>query len=361
MIASPLKIALEAFKRHRSQTMLVILGISMVLVGSFEMPDVNIFSGGLDDSHTLKVFIGSMILIVFGLAGMMLSVHPNGYLAAGIMTLGIVAHFMFFVAFMFADTSEDDDASYIIRLLFYILLGFCTLFAVKMMIGSTQNTMRVVIVEAAFVGLFILAYLIEIHHGNKPSQALAALSDYHGTVILMLVSIICLNMSESKYISPMKRLRMNVEALETTTVTMNETYMMREQLKDLLDPQRTNWAVPDTPGVEKQLDITLYNSLRREMITVRKWEGDDCLVATVLPRDLKVHLYKHLNFHIRHIAMIGDEDTCARIRMYGDNGFFIDVLVRDIHIKKYKTTMDVADVFSWSSSRIKGRRAKEGE
>ena len=352
MIVSPLKILGEAFNRHRSQAMLVVIGIAMIIVGSAEIPAVNVFDGGLDDTHVLKVFVSSMILIVFGLAGIMLSIHPNGALSAGVMTLGIVAHFVFFVAFMFTDTSDEDETSYMVRLLFYILLGFCTLFAVKMMIGSTQNTMRVVVVELVFVILFIIAYLIGIHHASRPSEAFASLSDYHGTVILMIVSIICLNMSDSKYVSPMKRLRMNVEALETTTVTLDETYIMRDQLKDLLDPGRSNWAVSEEPGVEKQLDIVLYNSLRREMITVRKWEGDDCPVATILPMDLRVHLYKHLNFHIRHIAMIGDGDTCARIRLYGDNGFFIDVLVRDTHIKKYKNTMDVADLAVWASSRL---------
>lgn len=354
MIVSPFKMLGELFKRNRSAVMLAVIGVAMIFVGSAECPPLNVFNGDLGDTHLLKTFVSSMILISFGLAGIFLSMYPKGYLSAGVMTLGIVLHFIFFVSFLFADTSEDDELSYIVRLLFYLLLGFCTLFAVKMLIGSTQNTMRVVVVEAAFVVVFLVAYLVEVHHGLKPIDAFNTLSDYHGTIVLMLVSIICLNMSDSKYVNPMKRLRMNVEALETSTVTSNDTYVMRSQLLDLLDPERSNWTVNPSPGVEKELRLIMYNSLRREMILVRKWEGDDTPIVTILPLDLKVHPFKHLNFHIRHIAMIGSKETCARFRMYGDNGFFVDILVRDTHVRKYKDTMDIMDAYS-ATKRLVGR------
>lgn len=334
----------EVLKRYRSQVTLLTIAISMIIVGSFDTPDINILEGGFQSESQMKNFLGGMILIIFGVVGMILSVLPKGSLAAGLMTLGIVIHFFFFISYLFADTSADDDFSYIIRLAFYLLLAFCALFAFKMILGSTQNTIRVVAVEAAFLGVAVIAFLLDIHHGLKVSEAIANLEDYHGTLLLMLISVICLNMSNSKYVSPMTRLRMNVEALETSTVTFNDTYIMRDQLLALMDPERSQWLDSDEPGVEKELDIVLYNRLRRELLVVRKWEGDDVLIASFMPGDLKVHLYKHLNFPIRHIYCYGGKDACARFRMYGDDGFFVDVLVRDVHIKKYKNSINIVDM-----------------
>ncbi len=337
----------EVFKRYRSQIMLIIIAVSMIIVGSFDTPDINIFEGGFTSSSQMKDFIGGMILIVFGITGMILSVLPKGSLAAGLMTLGIVIHFFFFVSMLFP-SSPDDDVTYMIRLAFYLLLVVCALFAFKMILGSNQNTIRVVVVEGVFLGVAVIAYLLDIHHGLSVSEAIANLEDYHGTLVLMLVSVICLNMSNSKYVSPMKRLRMNVEALETSTVTFNDTYIMRNQLLALVDPERTEWVKSDEPGVEKELDIILYNRLRRELLVVRKWEGDDTPIASFMPGDLKVHLYKHLNFPVRHVYCYGGKDSCARFRMYGDNGFFVDILVRDVHIKKYKNSLSFIDLISHS-------------
>lgn len=345
MIVTPFGMAKELFARFRSQIMLTIIGVTMILVGCFECPDVSVING-IDpvDSPEFKSFVGGFILVVFGLAGIMLTLHPSGTLSAGVMTLGIVVHYVFFVMFLFPDTEDSGDVNYMIRLAFYLLLGFCLVFSLKMIIGSTQNTIRVVIVEVAFLAVFIIAYLLGIHHGQTPSESFAALSDYHGTFYIMLVSVICLNMSDSKYVGPMKRLRLNVEALETTTVTVNDTYMLRGSLKALVDPERALWSDSDEPGVEKELRIPLYNRLRREMIIVRKWEDDEYPIATIMPLDLKVHLYMHLSMPLKFISVPGGSENCVRVRFYGEDGFFVDILVRDVHIRKYRKDLDMATI-----------------
>jgi hypothetical protein len=39
-------------------------------------------------------------------------------------------------------------------------------------------------------------------------------------------------------------------------------------------------------------------------------------------------------------------DECNKIRMYGDRGFFVDVMVRDKHIRKYRASVDVKEMFT---------------
>lgn len=345
---TPMGFVAELFRRYKSQIMLSVIAVTMILVGSFETPEVNVFEHpDFISSADFKAFVGGLILVLFGLAGICTIPLRNGTFPAGLMTLGVVIHYVFFVMFLFPDTSEDDDVSYMIRLAFYVLLGFCGLFSLKIIIGSTQNTMRIVVVEIAFLAVFAIAYLLGIHHGLTPSESIASLKDYHGTFFIMLVSVICLNLSDSKYIGPMKRVRMNVEALETTTVTNNDTYIMRESLYLLMDPDREGWSASDEPGVEKELIVNLYNRLRREQMVIRKWEGEESPICTFMPLDLKVHLYKHLNIPIRTAVCPGGIDNCRRVRFYGDNGYFVDILVRDTHIRKYKTDTAVSNLINW--------------
>ena len=134
---------------------------------------------------------------------------------------------------------------------------------------------------------------------------------------------------------------MNVLALETTTVTFGEMYMMRDSLKALLDENRTQWSDSPEPEIDKELEIILYNNLRRERLVIRRWADDGAVTATFKPRDLEVHLYRYLNFPIMHISCPGGADTCGRVRMYGKEGFFVDILVRDHHIRKYRTAREM--------------------
>ena len=346
MKVSPFTYAKLFLGRYRSQVLMVILGLTMVIVGLSTASPFDVITKYR--TPDFKISMAALILIVSGLAGILITLRTKRRttVAAGIMSLGMVGYYFFFVAFMLPDVDEDD-INYMFRLALYIVLTFCAVFSLKVIVGSTQNTIRIVVAEAVVLGVALIMYILDIHHGLKVSDAIANLSDYHGAIVMIIVSIICLNMSDSKYVSPMKRLRMNVDAMETSIITINDSYMTRESLHSLLDRNYSEWERPEGEEVEYQLDIILYNRLRRELLVIRKWKDDDVLTGTFMPRDLKVTQFKHINFPIRHIAMYPyGRDECNKIRMYGDRGFFVDVMVRDKHIRKYRANVDVKEMFT---------------
>jgi len=358
MRVSAPKYAAIYLSRHRSEAMMIVMGLTMVILGLFKSPwnVVELYS-----TNEFKSSVAALILLITGLVGILAAIrYPQRItISAGIMTLGMVWYYIFFVAFMLPDSEDSGDVNYMLRLMMYILLAFCVIFAVKIIVGSTHNTKRIVFVELIFLVLLIVMYILNIHHGMKISEAIGALSDYQYAFILIVVSLICLNMSDSKYVSPMKRLRMNVEAMETSTITVNDTYMTRESLYMILDRDYSKWEESEEPEIERQLNVVLYNRLRREMLVIRKWKDDEDLTGTFLPRDLKVHQFKHINFPIRHIAFYPEgRDECDKVRMYGDNGFFVDVMVRDTHIRKYRADVNVTAVFGLKLFHI-GKRGVE--
>ena len=198
-----------------------------------------------------------------------------------------------------------------------------------------------IVVELAFIAIFLVALFLNLYHRMTFNDALTALNDYHASILLMAISVICLSLGDAKHMSPTKRLRLNVLALETTTVTFSEMYMMRDSLRAMLDEGRAQWADSPEPEIDKELEIVLYNNLRRERMVIRQWADDGAVTATFKPRDLEVHLYRYLNFPITHISCPGGVDACNRVRMYGKDGFFVDILVRDHHIRKYRTAREM--------------------
>ena len=407
MIVSKSKYLKEVYFRYRPQIMMSILGLSMIVLGFLDLPIVSSYYSITDNARLTSQAYGSgLVLIIFGILGIIATFRIRGPFAGGIMTLGIVIHFVIFIAIMFPDalvvepsstgsladpglldpapdpeyvdpdpweyeyddepTPEPEDdvdyVNYMIRLIFYLLEGFCIFFAIKMIMGSTHNTRRVVVVEMLFIVVFLVVLSVNIHRGLTFVESMDRLNDYHSSIILMIISVICLSMGDAKYISPMKRLRLNVLALETTTVTFSDMYMIRDSLKALITEDSSEWSDSAEPDIDKELDITLYNTARRERLVIRKW-ADGELTATFKPRDLEVHLYKYLNFPIKHIACPGGPETCGRVRLYGKEGFFVDILVRDEHIRKYRPVEDILAPVYWLRNKIAPKRelTAEGE
>ena len=379
MIVSRGRYLREVFFRYQAQIMMTVIGLSMIVLGILDTPLISSYYTIAENARLpSQEYGGGLVLIVFGILGIISTFKIRGPFAGGLMTLGIVIHFMIFIAILFPDPTvvdpstvdtstldmsgdmdsgsddyyfsedeggDDEDeggtANYIIRMIFYLLEVFIGFFAIKMIMGSTHNTKRVIVVELVFIAVFLLALFINIHHKMTLYDALTDLNDYHASIILMSISVICLSLGDAKYISPTKRLRLNVLALETTTVTFGEMYMMRDSLKALLDENRTQWSDSPEPEIDKELEIILYNNLRRERLVIRQWADDGAVTGTFKPRDLEVHLYRYLNFPIMHISCPGGADTCGRVRMYGREGFFVDILVRDHHIRKYRSAREM--------------------
>ncbi len=401
MIVSRARYFKEVCFRYRPQIMMSILGLTMIIMGILDTPLVTSYYTISEGARLASQAYGSgVVLIIFGILGIVSTFRIRGPFAGGIMTLGIVIHFIIFIAIMFPDLvvdpastgalgvepgaiepgatdpdiyvdpepepdPEDDDGgdiNYIIRLIFFLLEGFCIFFAIKMIMGSTHNTSRVVIVELLFIAIFMVVLFVNIHRGLSFVESMDQLNDYHSSIILMVVSVICLSMGDAKYISPMKRLRLNVLALETTTVTFSDMYMMRDSLQALVTEDPSKWNDSAEPEIEKELDITMYNTARRERLVIRKW-ADGALTATFKPRDLEVHLYRYLNFPIRHIACPGGPEQCGRVRLYGKEGFFVDILVRDEHIRKYRPVEQILAPVLWLRDKISPKRelTAEGE
>jgi hypothetical protein len=401
MIVSRARYFKEVCFRYRPQIMMSILGLTMIIMGILDTPLVTSYYTISEGARLASQAYGSgVVLIIFGILGIVSTFRILGSFAGGIMTLGIVIHFIIFTAIMFPDLvvdpastgalgvepgaiepgatdpdiyvdpepepdPEDDDGgdiNYIIRLIFFLLEGFCIFFAIKMIMGSTHNTSRVVIVELLFIAIFMVVLFVNIHRGLSFVESMDQLNDYHSSIILMVVSVICLSMGDAKYISPMKRLRLNVLALETTTVTFSDMYMMRDSLQALVTEDPSKWNDSAEPEIEKELDITMYNTARRERLVIRKW-ADGALTATFKPRDLEVHLYRYLNFPIRHIACPGGPEQCGRVRLYGKEGFFVDILVRDEHIRKYRPVEQILAPVLWLRDKISPKRelTAEGE
>ena len=343
MIVTKGELAREAVSRYRSQIALVIISVMMILVGFICRANYGDYSDVSD--FKFKFYAAYTILVFTGGAGIAASVFFRGTTSSGLILLGLTVYFFFMTAGSFVKGFDEDmeEYAFMLRLAIYILLSFCVVFSIKIMIGSTVNTARAVWMLWILILLFFLEYIVDLHHDISTIDSVAGKSDYIGMFVVSVTTVLLIGFTDSRYVSPMKRLRLNVEALEATEVTFDNTYMLRQSLRRLTE-SREYWSDSED-GSKREITIQLYNRIRRDEMIVKEW-FDGTLVCTILPRSRKIQLYKGFTFPIRHIVT-GDIDTTGLVRIYGDNGFFVEIAIRDTHIKRYRSLREVKALFQF--------------
>ena len=108
MKVSPFTYAKLFLGRYRSQVLMVILGLTMVIVGISTASPFDVITKYR--TQDFKISMAALILIISGLAGILITLRTKRRttVSAGIMSLGMVGYYFFFVAFMLPDVDEDD-------------------------------------------------------------------------------------------------------------------------------------------------------------------------------------------------------------------------------------------------------------
>lgn len=330
-----------AFARaHLEELLAVFAGIFMLIVGFSYGP--GLFSGppGGTTSGAMK-YMAYASLATAGALGLASMLRFGNRVTVAVMSMGVVLHLMFLASCDAGALSGDNKA--IVRMLLYILGAFCVVFSLGLMLGHRHNTLRLEAVMAGYLALNLFRFLFDLHHGTPFVECLASHKRYNVDAALVAMMVVLLNMKSSRHATSMTRLRRSIQSIESADAVPGGMYMLKGDMLEVLDPERAAWTPSDIDGAESEIQVTLYSNSLKIRLVFRKWEGEDDPTVSVLPDSDGVQLYQHIVFSVRHVASGSAGEGLEAVRLYGDDGMFIDVLVRDAHIRKYRTMAEVLD------------------
>lgn len=324
--------------RHKYYA-LILLAITMIFTGLLAGPDL-VYGLPYRLQSQPPMYYAHVTLLISGTIGLYLSfARLNGRIAMGIMSIGISIYMIFLTTISFGSMSAE--IRFVIQALLIIAESVAIFFSVKLMIGQRVNSLRLRVIYGVYLIRFLVMFIEDWHNGATFIGGLANNATYFGPMLMIFITLIALSTGDSGYKSSFKVLRENVTTLEISDATFSDTYMIRADLIKLLTMGGEGWEESEHSDIDKQLEITIYNYLRRSNLTFRKW-GDGVITGTFYPKDMKARLLKNINFPVRHIACLGgDRNTCTSVRIYGNTGFFIEILIRDFHIRKYRTAKEL--------------------
>jgi len=131
--------------------------------------------------------------------------------------------------------------------------------------------------------------------------------------------------------TPTKRLNRNSKLLSDNMCSPSQAFIDVHDIDTILDDSQ-GWTQFDKGPIISQKTIRLYNT--DVGLDLQRWKGDDRTYLSV--RVLDVDSYEvPLSFPIESIVL-DDEDrsNATRMRFYGNDGVFVDIVIKDFEKEK---------------------------
>ena len=124
-----------------------------------------------------------------------------------------------------------------------------------------------------------------------------------------------------------KRLKAGMIAVESEIAIGSEAYILQSEVDALVGVDTSKWTVFEDGPIEREFSATMVENNRVYTIVSRQWRGEDCIRISMFNDTGTLSYGKgfKMTYHVMGTTSIG-----PMIRIYGEDGFFIQVFVKDM-------------------------------
>ena len=199
-------------------------------------------------------------------------------------------------------------------------------YAIVLFLGINSGSLKAIICLGVLAGLELLPVLIEIHNDKSFSYIM---ENYNGDLVLIIVQvifIIILTRKELMLPTFLRRLRDNTDHVYDNMGSDPDAFIMREDLGRITDTSDGDgWTHIDNGPVERESVITLNGDESKTELLLQMWRGDERLHLTLRSRNTES--YRVIMSIVVEQSVMNDDGS--KIRLYGTDGMFADIRVRD--------------------------------
>ncbi len=262
-------------------------------------------------------------------------------------TVFLMTGVMVFTALSYKVSLEIDGSMWG---LFYsvqsVLVNFCVILSFACIfgyfLGYIHNVTRLVLLTGIIIALMMMPWFIWRYIEHDLDIAETVLVALLPTVMIRVLMITYLVRPDVIDMSIGAQLKMRLNRVESTQVMDNMSFMDREAMDVLLDPESPEWTVlPDGP-VERYYVASIKTPTKRHyQIVARIWRGEDFIRCKLSPeKDSRGSWGMDFDIVEHRFYKIEDKDI---VRIYGHDGMFVDIYAENPRIHKENKISDVLD------------------
>lgn len=302
----------------KAETWITILAAIMLITG------VYFIIRCLQDTIVLLEVVG---FAVQALGGVILLKWFRSKLVKGVavalMVVG-VSNILVYFQYLYTDV---ETGSFIFAILYVVAGAVMIYYGMSLFIGIKSGSMKCIVCIAALILIEIIFPLLQLHRGMPFFDVLYEYSDILIYMLLHVMLVIILTRNEMKIPSFQKRIVKNSDVIFDQMVTDPDTYIMRSDLPKLLSTEDgPEWVHIEGGPIERELAVPLQGNKPGVELLLQKWNGDERMHLCVRTKGLGTYRIV-LTMPIEQTVMNGDEGNASKVRFYGADGMFADVVI----------------------------------
>ncbi len=231
----------------------------------------------------------------------------------------------FFILQRSFDGFETDDAILVMKATVECALGVMMIcLNIFLCGGNRYNQMRLFILSA-FSIVFVLLSSIStmIMEDAYLWDVMGRYAADFGIVAVIVFYVVILTRPEIRYYSLNKQMAYNVRTLNGTLFVNRDAYMLRSEFVKFVNSE---WTSSDEEGVIETKSGIFFSDGMDAKITVKRC--NDGKTYGSLHLDGNGTSVQGIRFPVTQLVY-GDIDTCGDFTVYGEDGFFILMKIRD--------------------------------
>jgi hypothetical protein len=302
----------------KTETWITILAAIMLITGVYFVIRC------LQDTIVLLEVVG---FAVQALGGVILLMWFRSKLVKGVavalMVVG-VSNILVYFQYLYTDV---ETGSFIFAILYVVAGAVMIYYGMSLFIGIKSGSMKCIVCIAALILIEAIFPLLQLHRGMPFFDVLYEYSDILIYMLLHVMLVIILTRKEMKIPSFQKRIVKNSDIIFDQMVTDPDTYIMRSDLPKLLSTEDgPEWVHIEGGPIERELAVPLQGNKPGVELLLQKWNGDERMHLCVRTKGLGTYRIV-LTMPIEQTVMNGDEGTASKVRFYGADGMFADVVI----------------------------------
>ena len=221
-----------------------------------------------------------------------------------------------------------DDVEFTKAMLNLIIASLDLVLLLLYLIGFRRSSRRLILLLAAQAYVMFLELLVEFH---TTRVIIGTIVSEFSLIFYIIVNSLLIFLLGNRSVSdlPIKRSsRYNSERLYTSMCCGTIITISEEDYNLLSSDDRSTWNQSMDPDVEAEISLLALDRYGKYGIIVQKRHGSENL-RMVFHDAISVGYLNTVTIDVMHVVEMESEYDCRKVRFYGKEGMFIDLLVGD--------------------------------
>ncbi|MBQ3684990.1 MAG: hypothetical protein II933_01035 [Candidatus Methanomethylophilaceae archaeon] len=219
---------------------------------------------------------------------------------------------------------------YAIQILLNVLIVVTSL---NYYLGYQHGSVRMVMYSVLIMGNIVFIGIIEVMKTmlSDPEiewedcvQQILSYAAWESTYLFFIILLLHPTIHEAGI---GKRLKAGMVAVESEISIGSEAYVLQSEVDAMVGLDQSMWTTYEDGPIEREFSSTMVDGNRVYTFLSRQWRGEDCIRISLFNDTGSLSYGK--GFKMTYY-MLGTTSVGQMIRIYGEDGYFIQMFVKDM-------------------------------